>query len=265
MRLITFEDVPHTHEIVIDEREMAIMFYLRPDLDEFITQKLGGINRRKDFNEKEYGLCKFILPTYKFWGYGEIFERCGSRPGSDWEVLRCKLPNKPERHILFDLVASMDDLGMAISLFDPAEERVMAKQLMMLECLTVKSHTGFDGGSFSFAYAKDVLDFAESIWSEECDYSAVKAIEDCMKKVYTSLSGKDLTSQEAREFYVNPNQGHQRLPTFNCPGDRTCAIPECSNADKDRGVRYSTHNVDTKIQQLALLTGAIKLANMARS
>jgi hypothetical protein len=154
MGLFTNDDMPHTHEIVIDEKQAIITFFLRPDLEEFVSLLLGGTNKRKEWNEKEYGLTKFIAPNSLAWGYGEVLKVSQEQLPNAWIKLDCQLPFDARGLALYDIVGTIDDLATAISLFKPPEVDVSVAQLMMIDCLIVKGRGSYDGGSFDFKYSR---------------------------------------------------------------------------------------------------------------
>jgi hypothetical protein len=133
---------------------------------------------------------------------------------------------------------------------------------MAIDCLLVKSHDYRNGGAFSFFYSREVLDYCETIWHQHERYDGIV---DCMKKFYARLAGKKDYSIMRHDFHIGQFQRNPRCPTFSCPGDCACIGPDHYTEKENNGARYVPHNIDTKVQQLTLLTGAIKLANMARA
>ncbi|KKQ46139.1 MAG: hypothetical protein US63_C0006G0016 [Candidatus Moranbacteria bacterium GW2011_GWC2_37_8] len=260
MRHIIFNDIPHTHEIIINEETATISFSLRPDLNQFVKELLCGTNRHADYFEKECGFSKFIPPSESSWGYGKVLSLVDS-PGNSWITWECKLPYKPSWKKQDEISASISDLTTVISLFEPKDETFDVNQFFAIDLVVVKSHDYFNGGSFSFFYSKEVLDFAATIWNDGEKYSAVM---NSMKKFYAHLAGKRLSYTLRDDFYIGQYQANVRCPTFRCPGNCACISPEHFTREDSYGVRYQPHNVDSKVQQLTLLAGVIKLANMAR-
>lgn len=262
MKHMIFNDVPHTHEITINEDAISISFSLRPDLNEFVKKLLGGTNRHAEFYEKECGLSKYIPPNESTWGYGKIFKlELKKVSDNSWVTWECKLPQKPDWKKLDEISASISDLAIAISLFDPMDEVFDSHQFMSLECVIVKSHNCLNGGSFSFFYSKEVLDYTVTIWEDEEKYFGIM---DCMKKFYGRMAGKRDLDIMRHDFHIGQYQANPRCPTFRCPGNCACISPEHLSRTDEYGARYVPHNIDSKIQQLTLLAGVIKLANIAR-
>lgn len=265
MRHIIFESVPHTHEIVIDEENAIISFSLRPNLNDFVFQLLGGTNMRAEYTAKECKISAFIKPNEKGWGYGRVFQLGKSQVENDWVTWDCKLPYRPDWKKLDEISASISDLSVAISLFESKGEEFKDHQFLSLDCVIVKSQDYLNGGSFSFFYSKEVLDFAATIWGDNwIESEKYLAILNCMKKIYAHVAGKKYFYMMRDDFHIGQHQANPRWPTFRVPGDCACISPEQHSFDEDYGARYSPHNVDSKIQQLSLLVGVIKLANMAR-
>jgi hypothetical protein len=130
---------------------------------------------------------------------------------------------------------------------------------MKISNMTFFSKEHFHGGAFSFDYSKQVLNFCKKIWEDEKLYDSVLG---SMKKIYHHLSGREKIWDGS--FYIGQSQGNPRWPFFRCPGDCACIGPDHNWEGDEYGSGFYSHNVDTKIQQLTLLAGAIKLANLAR-
>lgn len=259
MRHIIFDDTPHTHEITINEKTPTITFSLRPDLAKFVVELLSGTNRHAEYYEKECGLTSFIPPTQSCWGFGNIFELIETE--SSWIIWECKLPYKPSWKKLDEISATISDLAMAISMFENEEEPTDTHQFFVIDMMVVKSHDYLNGGSLSFFYSREVLNFAITIWSEREKYDAIM---NAMKRFYGHLAGKKDLKLMRDDFYVGQYQGILRCPTFRCPGNCACIAPVHMTRGDAGGAGYVPHNMDSKIQQLTILAGVVKLANMAR-
>lgn len=260
MKNILFEDVQHTHETVIDEDNAVFYFSLHPALNQWV---LDLLSRRTHYNEvhEGYGLSKMIPPHETGWGYGKVLALSDYQGEHDWITWQCKLPEKPDWQRLDEIAATLHDLSVAISLFDKHVETAK-HQFFEIDCIIVKSHDYLNSGSFSFMYSREVLGFAAAIWDKRNGY--YQSLISCMQKVYARLAGKQLERILRDDFYIGMHQENPHWPFFRVPGNCACIAPEHFTHLSDKGARYHPHNLDSKIQQLSLLAGVVKLANLAR-
>ncbi|MEI8360710.1 MAG: hypothetical protein WCG01_01075 [bacterium] len=267
MKNLIFNDLPQTHEIIIDENVPAFYFCLEPGLNDYVVKFLNDPSVDIESFQLGYGLCDFVRPNDSSWGYGSALKLKKSLDGVDksWIIWECKIPLTPTSERLDEISATINHLTTAISLFETGETESDINQFLIIDYVTVKSHDYLNNGSFVFTYSGEVLDFAKSIWNNHfSNNSSYMAIINTMVKVYVQLT----SSREARlskaDFYVGQYHGELCWPTFRVPGNCACISPDHFTGLEDRGARYAPHNVDTKIQQLSLLAGVVKLANLAR-
>ena len=137
------------------------------------------------------------------------------------------------------------------------------QQLMTIDLLMVSSDTLYGSGGMGFSYALPVLEFCRRIWSDETLYAKIIEV---MQKTWIHLSGeKKLKSWDKNSFLISACMRDERLVLLKCPGN--CASVGTSSrllGDDDKGMDFSSHNVETKYEQITLLAGAIKIANLAR-
>lgn len=266
MNNILFNDVPLFCEVIFDDKAVSISFCLCPKANDFLCEVLGGENRIADFLRKGgYKLSEFIQPNKKGWGFGKVFRLNNKKSIEEgWITWECVFPSTPGWQRLEEIAGSIWQLSMALSIFEQKEILQTQKlQLFRIDSMAINSGKHFHGSAFSFTYSRQVLDFATKIWSDEQLFEVIKK---SMRKAYTRLTGGGprLIKLMEGEFYLGQSQNNPRWPYFRVPGDCACIGPDHRFNEREYGSGYFSHNVDTKIQQLTLLAGIIKLANSAR-
>jgi hypothetical protein len=259
MKNIEFDDKPLSFEIIIDEDAAVIYFSLHPTLNSQMTSVISGFEFED--SDERFRMTKFILPKDSGWGYGKVFKRSEKYCADDWVCWECSLPYKPFAQKIIEIALSMSYLVTAICINDNDSLPASQNQYLELNYLT-RGKDISNGGAFSFAYSREVLDY-NKYWVEN-EPKREDDILNCMRKIYTHLAGKRLSRNMESDFNIGLFHAESRFPTFRVPGNCACIGPSEYSSPRYPGARYVPHNIDSKIQQLSLLSGVIKLANMAR-
>ena len=217
---------------------------------------------RKIGEENRFWIFEIPIPAIKEW-LNENCDECNGF-GKDKHKEKCLYCDGTGREKVFKTKRAYAICASLCLLFEFASLRFEKKyktecdfsQLVSIE--TVIRH-GFHGASLGGVYSIPLAKFLASFEpnTEICEMT--KAMTVAHKKMFRKLDRFDRCSTWAKVAYKNG------WLNVGCEGDACGLHPaDGSGPEKDVGYKFSSHNVDTPMQQIILIAGLAALCDKAR-
>ncbi len=216
--------------------------------------------------KKKFELPDFIMPPVERWGFGEVMQRVADERG--WTTYHCPLPvykklRQKENSDWSTAAAVRSTLCVLFGLlsFCPDEDTdYRVQQLIIVDNFLVEN--GLNGGSLTAILTPAMTPFLSNPDADSLK-SIQKAMQTADEYMWQDRKRSELFTRDFRVFCYEPTRIH-----FSVSGD-ACGLDPASNdgayRDENRGYRLVPHNVDSGMQQLSLLMGLARLAELGRS
>jgi len=190
--------------------------------------KIGNVT------DKKCGLCKNHreLPCWNCYGTGREFE-------TDWSIARNFSAS------LTILTSHLTQPGSKTSANFP-------------QLLTLETKTDYDqhGGSLWGVISLNLHNYIKSLDTSSLNEICTSAMVDCYQKMFIEASF-------FRHYFSTEKLKNGGL-ALNCHGDRSGIFPDTGWHNTNEGYEFECHNIDSPIQQIALIAGLAALNDSAR-
>lgn len=261
MKFLLESSFPLEYEFRVLTDPLAIRLSISPHALDFFRNVVS--KRESRFQEQG----KPFLISQDVFGYDGILKECEPHPRlPDFPTYSFLIPRGIQEVRKLELFSrTISDFAILMSLCEVSVTDVGPgrwKQLMIFDFI---GHPNGDMGTagFAFTYASEVLDFnGTRLWTD----ANVEAVLGIMRESYfttLSIGKRERRNYEPGGFHFGPCYGSEEFIHLRVPGDCACIgtyeerIPGC-------GHRFSPHNIDSYFQQIPLMMGVIKIANLAR-
>jgi hypothetical protein len=258
---IRMHDIPPYFDIKYSEEAFSLTLSLHPLAERFFETILQSENPHLCEIEKKYNLRAFSSPRSDTFGYGACFQAIHDTHDEEWSVWRCHLPKSAFHSELVEIIASLHCIVIIMSIFDTdicMQAAPYIPQMFCIDSLSFES-LGLNSGDISFSYSQHILAYCKNHrTSKKLKNNIIHA----MRTTYTRLCPHRDASSDYFDFEIA--EGTVPHPYFKCPGNCACIKPVMISDTGKGGMQYTSHNVDSKIQQITLLVGIITLAQIVR-
>ncbi|NTW89974.1 MAG: hypothetical protein HGB37_03665 [Candidatus Moranbacteria bacterium] len=252
---------PLDYEFRVVEDPLSIHLSIAPQAFEFFR----SIKEQWLRNCEEDGLV-FTTSDREF-GYGGILKVCEPHPSLPlFQTYSFTIPKgmKELRKLqLFSSSISKFVNLMRIMEDSPTDAETGGwKQLMTFDYIG-HPHGELGEAGFVFTFAPEVLDFnGTKLWTDV----NVESVLNVMRESYFRMlviGKRERRNYRSLGFHFGWCYGSKEFINLRVPGNCACIgtyedrIPGCGHA-------FSPHNVDNYFQQISLMMGVIKIANLAR-
>ncbi|NTW14986.1 MAG: hypothetical protein HGA38_01295 [Candidatus Moranbacteria bacterium] len=260
MGFLTIESFPLEYEFRVSTDPLAICLSIAPSVIDRIADRIADskiVGSEPD---------PFVASKTRF-GYGGVMKACEPHPAlPDFLTYSFRIPKgKKTLEQLDQFSRSMSRfLGLSADFERAGDADIEGpRQLLTFDFIGQPDGKGGLGyAGFSFSYDVEVLSYIGAELWEDANRNAVI---DAMRESYFRVLafGKRDRSLFWDQFFLGQCYGSEKLVRLRVPGD--CA---CIGTDREPypgyGHSFSPHNIDTYYQQISLMTGVIKIANLAR-
>lgn len=286
MRVLIEEDFPCWYELSWQEKKPAIILRIHEDfikdfkptsessvlvrhfMEEFkFTDFAGNLNSDFGFNKalkfvkEKNDFSEFLieLPVVR----KKASKTCSLCNGSgessflEENCLSCNGSGKQDTYNWQPTDEISASLSMLLSKLKLFERKTSASfpQLLTVQTVTQRSQNGGAlGGTYGVSLCKWLRSLEVGIPLSE----VVQAIKTAYSHMFAGLRGSDENNLKA---YLNTEAGSLII---NCPGNSCGLHPSDWCIEEGQGYHFSSHNVDTSMQQLTLLSGLAALHDKAR-
>lgn len=296
-RILTFEDIPRWFTLTIDQSTGFPCFKIYNDVlaklpGPHLPQIIKIIRTKLNLSEDDF---LFHEPAGEFFGFGNGLEKIGDNDGQT--IYRINLP---EIHKITDeacsecngtksgsrydggcpycdssgkksvidwtkaraLSASTKLLSNLLWLAQETEREIVSEKFQLLT-LTLVSERGQHGSSIGGEFSPHFVQRLRS-FGEKCNFEKAEV---AMIKVYYQMFPPKNPETKRMDCDMRFFEVEQKLSgnlIINVPGDRCCIHPSRGVLEirPNEGYDWASHNVDTPLQQLTMLTGLAAVCDL---
>ncbi len=213
-----------------------------------------------------FAIFKIVIPVVKKQS-GQACDRCGGTGKDEFEFInggKCLMCEGTGKETVFDwksayaISASLTVFFSVTSLKFNKKDKTSCSfpQLITVETATIKD---MHGGSLWGVYSVPLANFLSSFQPD----TEITEMTEAMVGVWQKMFGQ-VDKYEKYNFYAIVASENGWL-NVNCPGDACGLHPADSmGCEPGRGYKFSCHNVDNPMQQIALISGLAALCDKAR-
>lgn len=253
------DSYPLKYEFWMTSKPLEIRVSLVPSLIMFLADNREALGSSLDAES-------FIIAEAEF-GYRGIMKACEENPLlPGLPAYSFKIPKGLSEQWKLELFSqSVSEFTTLAAIFENESADMSIDNLRQY---AVFDHIGRPAGElgeagFTFTLSTEVLDHIGAyLWKNE----NAEAILEIMRRVFFRMLGED---QETRKIYdeedfsVVPGYGCRDLIHLKVPGN-SADVGTDTGRKKNRGHSFFPHNVDSYFQQLSLMSGVIRIVQMAR-
>jgi hypothetical protein len=277
---MTKRDVPCWYEISWKNDIKSLELKIHPDFIQNSRYKLG-----KDFLievlKKRFNLGEFGTDFSGDIGFGKIFKNAG-RDENGLIIFQAEIPKvgdvtdkKSELHKNNKELHCWNCYGTGKEFkTDWSIVRNFSASLTILtgyltqpgnktsanfpQLLTLKTKTDYDqnGGSLWGVISLNLHNYIKSLDASSLNEICTSAMADCYQKMFIKTSF-------FRHYFSTEKLKNGGL-ALDCHGDRSGTFPDTGWSNTSEGYEFTYHNVDSPMQQIALITGLAALHDAAR-
>jgi hypothetical protein len=214
----------------------------RGRVNNFLELKLD-VPQVEIWNGKE---CRFCQGT----GKDSVFE--------DGSVCRYCYGQGKEREVQWRVIRGISATLTILSAFLSFSEVDAQSDTKQLMTINTACENDFGGGGVSGAFSVCMVN-----WMASREQGTVKDMVEAMKAAWARMFIREKNSLANYSFRASLEHGNGWL-NVSCPGNASGLNPDHVSTFENRGYQWGPHNVDSPMQQLALIAGLAALHDLAR-